>query len=154
MKVILNEHVENLGERGATCDVKPGYARNYLIPKGLAYLATRANQARFSEEQKKWEVRQTREKGEADVLAGRLAGLELSFRRRAGEGDALYGSVTASDVADALADKGVPLDRRKVHLAHHIKRVGSFTAEVRLHRDVHVPITLHVEAEVERAEQA
>jgi large subunit ribosomal protein L9 len=154
MKVILNEHVENLGDRGATCDVKPGYARNYLIPKGLAYLATPANQARFREEQKKWEVRQTREKGEAEVLAGRLAGLELSFRRRAGEGDTLYGSVTASDVAEALAEKGLPIDRRKIHLAQHVKRVGSFPAEIRLHRDVHVPITLHVEAEGEQAEQA
>lgn len=154
MKVILNENVENLGDRGATCEVKPGYARNYLIPKGLAYLATPANLARFREETKKWEVRQAREKGEAEVLAGRLAGLELSFRRRAGEGDTLYGSVTATDVAEAIAEKGFPVDRRKIHLAHHIKRIGSFTAEVRLHKDVHVPITLHVEAEVEQAEQA
>jgi large subunit ribosomal protein L9 len=134
--------------------VKPGYARNFLIPKGLAYLATPANLARFREAQKKWEVRQTREKGEAEVLAGRLAGVELSFRRRAGEGDTLYGSVTSSDIAEALAAKGFPIDRRKIHLAHHIKRVGSFPAEVRLHRDVHVPITLHVEAEGEQAEQA
>jgi large subunit ribosomal protein L9 len=154
MKVILNEHVENLGDRGATCDVKSGYARNYLIPKGLAYVATPANQARFREEQKKWEVRQAREKGEAEVLAGRLSGLVLSFRRRAGEGDTLYGSVTATDVAEAMAEKGFPVDRRRVHLAHHIKRVGSFTAEVRLHKDVHVPITLNVEAEIEQAEQA
>jgi large subunit ribosomal protein L9 len=154
MKVILNEHVDNLGDRGATCDVKPGYARNYLIPKGLAYAATQANLARFREEQKKWEVRQAREKGEAEVLAGRLAGVPLAFRRRAGEGDTLYGSVTASDVADALAGKGLPIDRRKIHLPHHIKRVGSFTAEVRLHRDVHVPVTLIVEAEGEQAEQA
>jgi large subunit ribosomal protein L9 len=154
MKVILNEPVENLGDRGATCDVKPGYARNYLIPKGLAYAATSGNLARFREEQKKWELRQAREKGEAEVLAGRLTGLALSFVRRAGEGDTLYGSVTASDVAEALVGKGFPIERRKVHLAHHIKRVGTFTAEVRLHKDVHVPITLHVEAEGEQAEQA
>jgi large subunit ribosomal protein L9 len=145
MKVILNEHVEHLGERGTTCVVKPGYARNYLIPKGLAYEATTANLARFQHEQKRWELQQQREKGQAEVVAGRLAGLELTFQRRAGEGDALYGSVTTSEIAQALAERGFEIDRRRIELAQHIKRLGTFTAEIHLHRDVRVPITLHVE---------
>ncbi len=147
MKVILNDHVESLGDRGTTVEVKPGFARNFLIPKGLAYEATPANLARFKQETKRWEVRQTKEKGEAEAMAATLAGIELTFRRRAGEEDILYGSVTASDIADALAEKGITIERRKVALAQHIKRLGTFTAEIHLHRDVRVPITLHVEPE-------
>jgi len=152
MKVILNDHVPNLGDRGAVCDVKPGYARNYLIPKGLAYVLNDANRARFEQEQKRWEQKQARERTAAEDLAARLAGTELSFRRRAGEGDALYGSVTASDVADALAERGFDIDRRRIQIAHHIKRLGTHEATVHLHRDVRVPITIHVEREGEAVE--
>jgi large subunit ribosomal protein L9 len=147
MKVILNDYVENLGDRGATCDVKTGYARNYLIPKGLAYQATPGNLARFRHEQKRWEEKQASEKGAAESIASRLAGLELKFVRRAGEADALYGSVTTTDIAEALAVRGFEIERRSIQLAAHIKRLGSFTAEIHLHRDVRVPITLHVERE-------
>jgi large subunit ribosomal protein L9 len=151
MRVILNEHVEHLGERGTVCDVKPGFARNFLIPKGLAYEATAANKARFQHETKRWEEREHQDKSEAETLAARLAGLELTFTRRAGEADALYGSVTSSDIADALAAKGFELDRRKIDLAQHIKRLGTFMAELHLHREVRVPITLHVERAGEAA---
>ncbi|MCS7181613.1 MAG: 50S ribosomal protein L9 [Thermoanaerobaculum sp.] len=145
MKVILNEHVPNLGERGQILEVKPGFARNYLIPKGLAYEATAANVARFQAEQKRWEARQARERTSAAELASRLTGVELTFKRRAGEADALYGSVTATDIAEALAAKGLPVDRRKVVLPQHIKRLGTYTVELHLHRDVTVPILVHVE---------
>jgi large subunit ribosomal protein L9 len=148
MKVILNDHVENLGDRGATVEVKTGFARNFLIPKGLAYEASAANLARFKQETKRWEVTQTKEKGEAEAMAAKLAGLELTFKRRAGEEDILYGSVTASDVAEALAARGITVERRKIALAQHVKRLGTFTAEIHLHRDVRVPVTLHVEPEV------
>ena len=148
MKVILNDHVEQLGDRGATVEVKTGLARNFLIPKGLAYEATAANLARFKQETKRWEVKQTKEKGEAEAMAAKLAGLELTFKRRAGEEDILYGSVTASDVAEALAARGITVERRKIALAQHVKRLGTFTAEIHLHRDVRVPVTLHVEPEV------
>lgn len=147
MKIILNDYVEHLGDRGTMCVVKPGFARNFLIPKGYAYEATPANLARFKEEQKRWAQVQAKEKGQAQALAGQVAGLELKFRRRAGEGDALYGSVTSSDVAEALEAKGFTIDRRKITLAQHIKRLGSFTAELHLHHEVRVPITLHVERE-------
>jgi len=147
MKVILNDHVEQLGDRGTTVEVKPGFARNYLIPKGLAYEATAANLARFKQETKRWQVKQTKEKGEAEAMAASLAGIELTFKRRAGDEDILYGSVTASDIADALAERGITVERRKIALAQHVKRLGTFTAEIHLHRDVRVPVTLHVEPE-------
>jgi large subunit ribosomal protein L9 len=147
MKVILNEHVEHLGERGATIEVKPGFARNYLIPNGLAYQATAANLARFKQEQKRWEVKEANEKVEAEAQAAHLTGIELTFKRRAGEGDALYGSVTSSDVAEALHQRGIKIDRRRIELGQHIKRLGTFTAEIHLHREVRVPLTLHVEPE-------
>ncbi len=147
MKIILNDHVEHLGDRGALCTVKLGFARNFLIPKGLAYEATLANLARFKQEQKKWAQQEAKEKGQAAALAGQMAGVELKFLRRAGEGDALYGSVTSSDIADALQSKGFTIDRRKIELAQHIKRLGTFAAELHLHREVRVPITLHVERE-------
>ena len=147
MKVILNDHVEHLGDRGTVCSVKPGFARNFLIPKGLAYEATNSNMARFQQEQKRWALGEAKAKGQAEALAGQLAGIELTFVRRAGEGDALYGSVTSADVAEALVAKGFTLDRRKIELAQHIKRLGTFAAEIHLHRDVRVPIALHVERE-------
>jgi large subunit ribosomal protein L9 len=147
MKVILNDHIEHLGDRGTICTVKPGFARNYLIPKGFAYEATPANLARFQQEQKQWIQREAKEKGQAEALASQIAGTELRFLRRAGEGDALYGSVTSSDVAEALEVKGFTIDRRKIELGQHIKRLGTFNAELHLHRDVRVPITLHVERE-------
>jgi len=145
MKVILNEHVPNLGERGQTVEVKPGYARNYLIPKGLAYEATPANLARFAAEQKRWEARQAKEKASAAELASKLAGVELTFQRRAGEEDTLYGSVTAADIAEALEAKGFAVDRRQVVLPQHIKRLGTYTVELHLHREVRVPLAVHVE---------
>lgn len=153
MRIILNDDVTNLGERGTVCEVKPGYARNFLIPKGFAYEATAANMAKFHQEQKRWDERQARERESAETLAAGFAGIELTFRRRAGEGDALYGSVTASDVADALGERGFDVDRRKVVLEQHVKRLGTFTAEVHLHREVRVPITLHVEREGGEPEQ-
>jgi len=147
MRIILNDHIPNLGDRGTVCEVKPGYARNFLIPKGLAYEATAGNLERFKQEQRRWDELQAKEKSAAQSLASQFAGIELTFSRRAGDEDTLYGSVTASDIAEALAARGVELDRRKIELPHHIKRLGTFTAEIHLHREVRVPITLHVERE-------
>lgn len=144
MRVILNDHVPNLGERGDVLEVKPGYARNFLIPKGLAYEATPANVARFQAEQRRWEQRQVKEKASAAELAEKLSGMELTFTRRAGQEDTLYGSVTAVDIAEALAAKGFALDRRKVALDQHIKRLGTYTVELHLHTDISVPVVVHV----------
>jgi large subunit ribosomal protein L9 len=145
MRVILNDHVDHLGDRGTTCEVKPGYARNYLIPKGLAYEATPANRTQFKQEQRQWEREQQKEKQAAEAIAARLAGLELTFQRRAGEGDTLYGSVTSSDIADQLVARSIEVDRRRVVMPEHIKRIGTFTAEIYLHREVRVPVSIIVE---------
>lgn len=144
MKVILNDHVEHLGERGDEVTVKPGYARNYLIPQGLAYPNTLANRRRFEQDQRTWEEMDLKRQSAADKLAADLAGTELVFERRAGERDVLFGSVSVVDLARALAGKGYELDRRRIQLAEPIKALGTSTVPVRVYRDVEVPITVHV----------
>jgi large subunit ribosomal protein L9 len=144
MKVILNDHVEHLGERGDAVTVKPGYARNYLFPQGLAYPDTPGNRRRFEEEQAKWEEMDLQRRSAADKLAADLEGLELTFDRRAGENDVLFGSVNLTDIGRALADKGFDLDRRRIQLHEPIKEIGTQQVEVRVYMDTTVTITVHV----------
>ncbi len=144
MKVILNDYVEHLGERGDTVEVKPGYARNYLLPKGLAYLDTEGNRRRFAEEQNRWEELELRRRSAAEKAAQQMDGVELLFERRAGEKDALFGSVTSVDIARALSEKGYEVDRRRVVLAEAIKALGSYQVEVHIHREVRVSVPVHV----------
>src|SRR5678816_4695463 len=113
MEVILREHVDNLGRRGEIVKVAAGYARNYLLPRKLALLATAGNKKHVERERKIMESREAEEKGQAEAIAARLAAVEISIARRVGETDQLYGSVTASDVADFLKSKGFEIDRRK-----------------------------------------
>ena len=122
------------------------------VPEGSRLRGHRRQPARFKQEQKRWEVKEAKEKVEAEAQATHLTGIELTFKRRAGEGDALYGSVTASDVAEALHQRGIRIDRRRIELGHHIERLGTFTAEIHLHREVRVPLTLHVEPEAGESE--
>lgn len=147
MRVILNEEVTNLGHRGDIKNVAPGYARNFLIPKGLAYQETPSNLARFAAEKKKYDLKAEKEKTVAEEAARALDGLALKVARRVGEQELLYGSVTASDVAAALAAKGVEIDKRKIVLEEPIKRLGTYDIPLRLHRDVQVKISLEVVAE-------
>ena len=144
MKVILNDHVEHLGERGDAVTVKPGYARNYLFPQGLAYPDTPGNRRRFEEEQAKWEEMDLHRRSAADKLAADLEGLELTFERRAGENDVLFGSVNLTDIGRGLADKGFDLDRRRIQLHEPIKEIGTQTVDVRVYMDTTVSITVHV----------
>ena len=144
MKVILADDVRGLGHRGDTVTVRPGFARNYLFPQGFAYEATDANLRRLSEQKKKYEEKSLDEKRVAEEVAGRMEGLTVLVAKKAGEGDVLYGSVTPSDVADALAQKGIEVDRRRVELAEPIKRLGTHTVHVRLHRDVVAELTVDV----------
>jgi len=144
MKVILNDHVDNLGERGDAVTVKPGYARNYLIPQGLAYPDTPGNRRRFEQEQVKWEEMDLHRRSAAEKLAADLEGTELLFERRAGENDVLFGSVSVVDIARELAERGFDLDRKRIHLDEAIKAVGSFTVPVRVYRETDVTITVHV----------
>jgi large subunit ribosomal protein L9 len=146
MKIILTDEVRGLGRRGDVVDVKNGYARNFLLPQGLAFLANPANVRRLEEEKKHYDEKVLREKGVAEKAAEQIAGLRLTLVKKAGEGDVLYGSVTAAEIADQLAEKGIQVDRRRIELAEPIKRVGEHQVHVKLHRDVMVPITIEVQA--------
>jgi large subunit ribosomal protein L9 len=146
MKVILADDVRGLGHRGETVTVKPGYARNYLFPQGFAYEATGANVRRLSEEKKKYDEKMLREKAVASEAASKVEGLTVTVTKKAGEEGQLYGSVTASEIADALAAKKIEVDRRRIELAEPIRRVGPHTVHVRLHRDVVATLTVDVQA--------
>ena len=144
MEVILREHVDNLGRRGEIVKVAAGYARNYLLPRRLALLATEGNKRHVERERKIMEVKEAEEKGQADSLAARLGLVEISIARRVGETDQLYGSVTAVDIADYLKTKGFEIDRRKLILPEPIKAIGEHTVPLKLHREVTVPLTVKV----------
>ena len=144
MEVILREHVENLGRRGDVVKVAPGYARNYLLPRKLALAVTEGNKRIIARERQLADAREAEEKQTAEALASRIAQTELSIERRVGETEALYGSVTSADIADALAAKGLEIEKRKIHLDEPIKAIGEFTVPVRLHRDVTAQLKVHV----------
>lgn len=147
MKIILREHVEHLGERGETVSVAAGYARNYLLPKGLAYKATPGNLKQVELQRRIWDAREVKEVGDAETLARQLAATRLSVTRKAGESGTLYGSVTNVDIAELLAAKGIEIDRRKILLDEPIKNVGERQVPVKLHRNVTAEVTLDVQAE-------
>ena len=136
MQVILKERLENLGDAGEVVNVKPGYARNYLIPQGLAYEATEANLKRIERERVQGEKRAAAEREGARQRAGAIEGLSITFTARAGEEGKLFGSITAADIAEKLAEQGVEVDRRQVQLEEPIRSLGVFTVAVRLHADV------------------
>src|SRR5580765_6625563 len=149
MEVILREHVDNLGRRGEIVKVADGYARNYLLPRKLALLATDGNKQRIAKERVKFEAVDAEERKIADAMAARINNLELQISRKVGETEALYGSVTSSDVGEALAKKGFEVDRRKIQLQEPIKRLGEFDIPIKLQRDVTATIKLKVGAEGE-----
>jgi len=147
MEVILREHVENLGRRGEIVKVADGYARNYLLPRKLALLATAGNKKQIEREREKFDAREADEKRVADGLAQHLANVEVVIARKVGETDALYGSVTTVDIADALAAKGIEVERRKLQLHEPIKQIGEFNVPIKLHRDVTAQVKVKVVAE-------
>jgi large subunit ribosomal protein L9 len=144
MEVILREHVDNLGNRGEIVKVADGYARNYLLPRKLALPATDANRKHVERERKIAETREAHEKGQAEAVAARLSTLEIAIARRVGETDQLYGSVTATDIADFLKEKGFEVDRRKIILPEPIKAIGDHDVPLKLHREVTVPLKVRV----------
>jgi large subunit ribosomal protein L9 len=147
MEVILREHVDNLGQRGDVVKVANGYARNFLLPRKLALPATDANRKHIQQEKKKVDAREADERQAATAVAERLAVLEVVVKRRVGETEALYGSVTAADIAEALAAQHFDVDKRKIQLPDPIKQIGEFSVPVRLHRDVTGHIKVRVEKE-------
>lgn len=144
MEVILREHVDNLGQRGEVVKVADGYARNYLLPRKLALLASDGNKKQIERERAKFEAKEADEKKVVSAFAERLADAEVVIARRVGDTEALYGSVTTSDIAEALAAKGFDIDRRKLLLAEPIKTIGSVDVPVKLHRDITVSIKVRV----------
>jgi large subunit ribosomal protein L9 len=147
MEVILREHVDNLGRRGDLVKVADGYARNYLLPRKLALLATDGNKKVIEREKVKFDVKEAEEQKVAQAVADRLATVEIEIGRKVGETDALFGSVTNADIADALAAKGFDIDRRKIQLHEPIKKIGEVDVPVKLHRDVVVKLKVKVVAE-------
>ena len=144
MEIILREHVEHLGERGQIVKVADGYARNYLLPRKLALPATEGNRRHVERERKIVEGREADAKGQADALATRLTALDITIARRVGDTEQLYGSVTSGDIADFLKAKGFDIDRRKLILPEPIKAIGDHHVPLKLHRQVTVPLVVHV----------
>ena len=144
MDVILREHVDNLGRRGDLVKVADGYARNFLLPRKLALLATEGNRKHIERERVKFDAQELEEKRWAEAVAARLAGVEIVIARKVGETEALYGSVTSADIAEALAAKGFEIDKRKLHLDDPIRRIGEVEVPLKLHRDVTTTIKVKV----------
>ena len=146
-RVILRTDVADLGGAGDVVDVKPGYARNYLIPQGLAYSASEGNVRQLEGERQEAQVSMDRQKDRAEGLAAELEGRSVSFKVKAGEEGKLFGSVTTVDIAEQLASEGVTIDRRDIIMEEPIKELGVFRVPVRLHADVRPELTVWVVAE-------
>ncbi|HEY2432776.1 MAG TPA: 50S ribosomal protein L9 [Vicinamibacterales bacterium] len=147
MEVILREHVEHLGSRGDVVKVAAGYARNYLLPRKLALAVTNNNKRQIEREKKLAEARDAEERSQAEAIAQRLGQFEIEIARRVGEHNALYGSVTSQDIAQALKEKGFEVDRRKIVLAEPLKALGESMVPVKIHRDVTAQLRVKVVAQ-------
>lgn len=145
--VLLREDIDTLGGRGEIVKVKAGYARNYLLPQGLASLATKGNVRQIEGEREALLKKAAIEKATADAQKEQMGTIALSFERKAGEGGTLFGSVTTMDIAAALQAKGYEIDRRKIVLKDAIKETGEYTAKVKLHREVTLDVPITVTAE-------
>ena len=147
MEVILREHVEHLGNRGEIVKVADGYARNYLLPRKLALVANAGSKQQIERERAKFDAKEADERKAAEAIASRIANVEVVISRKVGETEALYGSVTTADIAEALAAKGIEIDKRKIQLADAIKHVGDVDVPVKLTRDVTASLKVRVVAE-------
>ncbi|HEY2067578.1 MAG TPA: 50S ribosomal protein L9 [Gemmatimonadaceae bacterium] len=144
MEIILRQSVENLGHPGDVVTVKNGYARNFLLPRGLAYEATPGNLKRIAAEKSRLEAAENERRGGAQQLATRLEEVQLTFSARVGEEGKLFGSVTSSDIAEQLAAQGFNIERRLIDLHEPIKALGVYRVPVRLHADVKPEIRVWV----------
>jgi large subunit ribosomal protein L9 len=149
MEVILRETIDSLGRAGQVVKVADGYARNYLLPKKLAYPATPGNMKVIEFERQSLLRKESKQKEDAEKLQQILDKVEVTIRRKVGEQNTLYGSVTNSDVADELEKKGFQVEKRKIHMEDHIKSLGEFSVPVRLFKDVTAHITVKVERDTE-----
>ena len=147
MELILREDVDKLGKAGDLVKVKDGFGRNFLLPRGLAYEATPGNKKRIEAESKSRVARHAAERAEAAASAATLGAVKLTIARKAGEENRLFGSITAQDIADALAAAGHQVDKRKIELEHPIKTLGFHSVPVRVYHDLHADLQLTVVAE-------
>ena len=154
MDVILREDVEHLGAMGDVVKVKPGYARNYLLPRGIAVVAERKNVAEIEHQKRLVEAKRERERKSALGIADKVEGLVIEVSARAGEEDKLYGSVTNLDIEKELHARGLKVDRRKIDLKDPIKKLGTYRITVGIAHDVKATITLKVNADASDADEA
>ena len=153
-EIILLQRVEHLGQIGEVVKVRPGYARNYLLPQGKAIRATAANRERFERERVQLEAQNIKRRDEAERLSERMEGLSVILIRQAGDGGNLYGSVNTRDIAQAVKEAGfTTVDRQQVSLHAPIKLLGLFKVKVALHPEVVVPVTVNVARSEEEAER-
>jgi len=143
-EVILRQAIENVGQPGDIVKVSPGYARNYLLPRGLAYAATPGNRKRIEMERARLEAAENDRRGAAQALADQLAPVSLTFSARVGEEDKLFGSVTAADIAQQLHAQGFEIEKRQIDLHEPIKTLGVYKVPIRLHADVKPEIKVWV----------
>lgn len=151
-KILLREDMDNLGGRGEIVKVKSGYARNYLLPQGLATLATKGNLKQIELERAALLKKVATERSTAEAQADQMRDIALNFERKAGDNGTLFGSVTTMDIAEALQAKGYEIDRRRIVLKDTIKETGDYTANLKLHREVTLEIPVTVTAEGGAAE--
>ena len=144
MKIILTEKLDNLGESGAIVDVKNGYARNYLLPRKLALMANKSNMAVYEEANRQKDAQNSKAKREAEVLAKTLEKASCTVPVAVGEGDRIFGSVTAQQIADLLVEQGFEIDRRAVILEEPIRALGVYDVPIRLHAEVEAPVKVWV----------
>ena len=144
MEIILREDVQHLGKVGEIVKVKDGYARNYLLPKGLAYPATEANKKKIAYEGERIAKQRASEKSAAETEATRLVGVQLSFAVKVGEEDKLYGSVTAGDIQRKLEELGIRVDKRKIDLHEPIRELGEFSVGIKIHPEVRPEVRITV----------
>lgn len=147
MEIILRDHVENVGKRGEVVKVAAGYARNYLLPRKLALIATPGNMKQVARERVKFDAQESVERTAAEEIASRMSGMQIVITRKVGETGALYGSVTSADIAEALAKQGFEIDKRKIGLREPMKKLGEKTVPVKLHPTVTVQMPVRVAAE-------
>lgn len=144
MEIILRADVQHLGKIGEIVKVKDGYARNYLLPKGLAYPATEANKKKIAYEGERLARQQASEKSAAEAEAAKIADVELTFAVKVGEEDKLYGSITASDIQRKLEELGIHVDKRKIDLADPIRELGEFRVGIKIHPEVRPDVRVTV----------
>lgn len=145
-ELILRQYVEHLGNRGEIVKVADGYARNFLLPRKLALRVTAENRKQIERERAKAEAQEGEERAAAQTLAAALATADISIARRVGDHDTLYGSVTTSDIAEALGARQIAIDRRKIQLAEPLKTLGAHVITIKLHRDVPATVTIKIVA--------